>query len=309
MPSAPSATVAEFTLPSPSASSATLAEVSLASPSAPAATVADASEITPPDSPDPAAVSVPKAVMFEPVFVPELPNSNHLRTVPGLTISGRPVFTSSGTAANALEDLLLVQDEPIDGIWVTSYYNGTVWRTDVWYDGELMLYWQSSTFAFANPWSVSVWDFGDNPGVYPDASWNPAQLNAFEITATAAGCVIVPTYSPGLGSEPLLLVGLVEGRPWFAKGADLAFDGESLEGFDVALTWDPGGWWQFGELGTSPTWIFSRSSLAPPLGQPSDQRNGECKGNIRLLEAAPDATSRAVAAYTAPTPSAPSATV
>jgi len=337
MPTAPTAVVADFTLSTPTAPAAVVAAASGSTPTAPAAVVAAASGSSPtapaavvagfspsgptapaavkaaysPASPaPPAAVNVNRrvAILFEPCFVPELPNGGNLYTVAGLTINGRPVYTSSGTSASALVSLLLLPDRPIDGIWFSCYYDGTTWRFDLWFNNELMLYWRSATFAYANPGAVPVWDFGDNPAVYPDESWNPSELNAFTMPMTGVGCVLVPTYTPDLGTAPLLLRGDVESRPFFASGDGLYWNGESWQGWDVALLWtnDPARW-QFGELGSGPTWYFTHNTGSPPIGLAADENNGGATGNIRLIVSTPTAPSAVKAAYSPSAPTAPSA--
>lgn len=306
MPSAPSSTIAEVTPLSPDAPSAASAEVGVASPAAPSGPTGFG--FPDPSNLAPAPVFIPAAISFEPCFAPELPNGGNLRTVPGLTIQGRSVFTSSATAADELEGLVLVQDEPITGIWVSTYYDGTTWRFDVWLNGELMIYWRSASSAYANPGAVPLWVLGDIEGSYPDSSWSPAQMNAFGIQMTAAGCVVVPTYSPLL-SEPLLRTPSVAERPFFAIGEDPQWDGESGSGFDLALVYrEVPAAWLLGELTGETTWIFLGDKLTPPIGAVSDESEANCKGNLRLILAPPAAVSP-VNVYTAPSPSAPSPAV
>jgi hypothetical protein len=285
---------------------AVLAAASGSSPTAPAVVVAGFSP-SPPGVPDPVGMNWPAAISFEPCFVPDLPNAGNFIQVPDRTEYGHDVYTTTGTAG-PLVSLQITQDRPIGGIWCSCYYDGTTWRFDLWFNGMLMLYWRSATFAYADPGAIPMWDFADNPGVYPDESWNPAEANAFTMQMTDVGCVLVPTYTPDLGTAPLLLHGDVEGRPFFASGDSLFCAGGSWQSWDVALLWtnDPARW-QFGELGSGPTWYFNHNTASPPIGLANEENSSNATGNIRLTLTPPTEPHRVVATYSPSAPTAPSA--
>jgi hypothetical protein len=227
-------------------------------------------------------------VSFEAVFSPELPSDGLLLTVPDRTENGRGVYTTTGTAGPLAEGQLS-QDQTKPGIWCSSYYDGTVWRMDVWYEGELMAYWQSATTAFANPWSVPLWNFGGDPGDFPTAEWDVIVYNTFEIALADGGGVIVPTYSPSLPDDPLLYIGQIGNQPFFANG-EPSWNGESWDGGDTLLQVSGmPDMWIFGELGSGPTWTtVAYYGATPPLGVTFYPTEGDAAGNVRMKRSNPD---------------------
>ena len=310
-PTAPGAPIPTVSASTPAAPGAPIGTVSPSSPSAPGFTLPGSAFPSDPDAASSVVTGALTTLRFEACVAPELGNAGNLLTVPGLQINGRPVATSSGTSASSLVGLVLHQESPLPGIWCAAYYNNTVWRFDIWWNGELMLYFVSATFAYANPGAVPEWDFSDNPGNYPSEEWNHAQSSKFSLIANNVGYTVLPNYEPTLYEDPLLPRGVVNGKPAWFFGDDLYWDAgaEAWTGYDLAVVWSvdeydqPG--WAFGELGGGATWWWYQDTPLPPLRTVADNQLGGAAGNVRLIPGPLDDPAPAVPTYSPSNPSAP----
>ncbi len=210
-------------------------------PTAPGLSKGAAAGDAEPSAPSSALLLQAAGILFVPDFTPILPNSGTLIQVPGRTEYSRPIYTTTGTSSDALVSQELLPSGPTEGIWCAAYYDGTTWRFDLRYDGELILYYRSASSAFATPAAVPTWTFTDNPGTSPGDDWEDAPENLFGFSLTGDGCVIVPSCTPALGGETLYKLGLVNGYPYYASG-DPTWDGTEWQNADSTLGWAAGGY-------------------------------------------------------------------
>jgi hypothetical protein len=246
-------------------------------------------------------------------FSPALSNDGKLLTT-GTTLNSRPVYSTDGTlgtgAAPAAGKV---------GPWVVVWYNGTVWRTDVYLDGTLKANWQGPTNAYANPSLVPGWSLNLNPSPnFPTDDWKGVPYNLYTINLITGGCQIVPRLTPSWVDTVITYFAPDQGRGSYADSA--TWNGESYDIANILLRWvgsSPGegsdpptdAYWHFGAPGSGPSWKFLEDRTAPTgfvsYGVP--QQN-DTFGNPTLTAviAAPAAV---IGAYSISTPSAPTGIV